>query len=219
MRKYYRYIDIPNLEEIQKELLSFSNYEKYCDGMTHSWRHDYSPVKHKLPNLDKFLQRSKVHVGVIKYYALPPKGILGHHIDGPPIGYDKMKFPHSFYGPKFSFNIPLLNCKNTYTHWYQCSIDNLRPLNQSYHYNGQFIQEGYMSNAWVPIDNNKIVEVIKAETDKPIIIKTDILHSGSNPNESTTRILASIRLDLGSRVDKDEFEDFFDVSGLNIETV
>lgn len=216
MKKFYRYIDIPNLKLIQAELLNLSDYKNYEGPVAQSWRHDYYPVKDRLPYLSTFLKRSKVPVSMIKYYSLPPSGILGHHIDGPPIGYDKIKYPKSFAGPKFSFNIPLLNCDNTFTHWYESDLDNLMPLNSNYRYNGEFVEKGYMSNAWVPVDSSKIKEIKKAETNKPIIIKTDILHSGSNPNNST-RVLASIRLDLGFRVDKEEFEDFFDITGLNID--
>ena len=200
MNKFYRYIDIPNLNDIVNELSQFYDLNKLNKNKAESWVYIYSEVKHKLPNLNKFLQRSKVEIPMLKFYSVPPNGILGHHTDGPLDG--------SAYCPAFSFNIPLLNCNNTYVHYFDCEPTNLKILDRINVKDG-LVQEGFLGSAYTPIDRTKVTEIAKAEVNRPIIIKTDIVHSASNPNPNTFRIIAGVRFNLNNA---HEFEDIFDMT-------
>jgi hypothetical protein len=207
MKKFYRYIDIPNLTTIVEELSKFYNLDNLNKNKAESWIYNYNSVREELPNLAEFLRRSKVRVHLLKFYSIPPNGILGHHSDGPIDG--------SSFCPPFTFNIPLLNCNNTYVHYFDCEPSNLKILDRVNVKNG-LVQEGFMGSAYVPINKSKITEIVKAEVNKPIIIKTDMVHSASNPNENTFRVIAGIRFDLRNAL---EFEDIFDTTGLRIDPI
>lgn len=207
MKKFYRYIDIPNLTPIVEELSKLYNIDDLNKNKAESWIYNYKTVKEKLPNLAEFLKRSKVSVELLKFYSIPPNGMLGYHTDGPVDG--------SSFCPPFSFNIPLLNCNNTYIHYFDCEPSNLKIL-ERINVKNTLVQEGFMGSAYVPIDKSKITEIAKAEVNKPIIVKTDLVHSASNPNDKTFRVIAGIRFDLRNA---SEFEDVFDTTGLKIDAI
>lgn len=211
MKKLYRYIDIPNLNVIVEELKQFYDVGTLNCKKAESWSFNYNAVKKKTPVLDEFLKRSRVSVELLKYYSVPPNDMLGYHVDGP------IDIPGRC--PPFSFNIPLLNCDNTYTHWFDCPVDNLKQLTTK-NQNGLLVQEGFLGNALFPVDKTQLVEIGKAEVNRPIIIKTNLVHCATNPNSDSFRVIAGIRLNLYNSIRFiSEFEEVFDTTGLIIDPV
>ena len=82
---------------------------------------------------------------------------------------------------------------------------------------GTYVQDGYVAYALIPIDKEKLVEIDKAETTQPIVIKTDIMHSASNPTDKM-RVIASVRFGMLGKLNYDELEDLFDTTGLKIDS-
>lgn len=212
MKKLYRYIDIPNLSVIVEELKQFYNVNTLNCKKAESWSLPYNTIKPKTPALTEFLERSRVPVRLLKYYSVPPNGRLAYHVDGP------IDIPGQC--PPFSFNIPLLNYDNTYIHWYNCPLDNLKQLTKTNKTgNSYMIQEGFFGNAFFPVDKTQLVEIGKAEVNRPMIIKTDLVHCATNPNPETLRVIAGIRLDLYNKTQPiSEFEEIFDTTGLTIDS-
>jgi hypothetical protein len=99
---------------------------------------------------------------------------------------------------KIGFNIPLSGTKNTFMNYYTTTEDNIRITPDS----------GFGSMpAQIIKDKSKLVLTDSIEIDKPIILRTDLIHEVLNPNNS-------YRLVLGMKYIGKQFEDVMDLSGL-----
>lgn len=79
-----------------------------------------------------------------------------------------------------ALNIPLANCNNTFTHWYQST----QPLIEYQHHG---------DGKYLGADKSLCTRVASLEMTQPHVINIGALHNVDNPNNSW-RILLSIRL-------------------------
>lgn len=169
---YYSFVEIPNLLQIQKELI---NLRKTCTRF-----HQTNPyylnafrinIGNSCPELYDYL-RSKKILGFFTriLFSRPPSRIEPPvvHVDG--------------YNPKtrihMALNLPLLNCENTYTGFYHTEKKHL-----------VYTAETVDNYAWLPLQEVK--EVKKVEIVRPVIVNTTILHAAISSKPE--RLIASIR--------------------------
>jgi hypothetical protein len=163
-------INIPNFEEIQKELLNMITIEPNVTK-THAVSIDEAIMMEKCPLFMSWLiPRKKQTVRMYRFYITEPYGHLGAHIDGG----KNLKVP-------FGMNIPVLNCQNTFHIFYDCDEDNIK----------SDFNKGYLGGC-VPIDRSLIKEKTRLEITRPYFTRNDVLHSIEN-NNPTYRIMFTVR--------------------------
>jgi len=186
---YFNYINIPNLENIQKELIELrSIYNK--DGNVYKGKDRYWALTSKefsitetCPLLSQYLN----DVGILSKFRwilfnsasveepelFPPFGKPPIHIDS--------------YDPKvtqFSINLPLIDCDNSYFAWFSTNNKKLIPAN-------------YFDSSLNPATTqalafrNNCTEIKRVECNKPMILNTTILHKAFVYKK--TRLMAGIR--------------------------
>jgi hypothetical protein len=203
MKKFYKKIQVPDLEIIQKELISTIEHDFLLSNITHSWIADPNDIFSKCPTLSNFLSsRLRRPLGQIKFYCTPPWQKLEPHVDGA----GKLKIP-------FGFNIPLMNTKNTYQVWYYCPPENI--TKRVVPNRKDLYTTGYLSDVEVPKDILSLPIIEKLELNVPAVTKTDIMHSVFNPTDQT-RLVAVFRWGL-SFIDYSEIEDVLNIGDLVID--
>lgn len=174
MEELYKYVNIPNFEYIQQELLnSLWDYEYKSKGL-HAANFTEEFLCERCPTLMSWLKlRSKSAFRLLRFYFTPGYGELSPHIDS------------SFITVPFGLNIPVLNCENTKMIWYNCS-----PQNQG---KPEAIN-GYLQGIQ-PLNSNILEVIDQIELVKPCFIKGDVMHSVKNFHESW-RIMFTVRWGL-----------------------
>ena len=161
---YFSYVEIPKLKEIQLELLSLK-YSKIISYQKSPFY--YNVLKEDIvdcPELFEYL-KSKELFGKFKRLLFSTNGPTQDvtHVDG----YNPLTRNH------FSLNIPLIDCENSYTVFYD--------------YKGKHLiynQDTYNFFAWMTLD--KVKELTKVECVKPMLVNTTILHRGIMEKKSRT---------------------------------
>lgn len=162
---------IPNLEEIQQELLNamIGDYKAMNEHRAFTYPQVY--MEKTCPKFMSWLRpRLKEPVRLFRYYITPPGGQSSIHIDG-----IVPKLP-------FGLNIPLIGWKNTYHTYYDTPEDNLMT------YGGE---DGYYG-AWLPIDHSKLIVLEDLEISRPYVINNEILHGIRNESDEY-RVMFTIR--------------------------
>ena len=119
---------------------------------------------------------------LFRFYNTPPNGMLIPHID------NLVTAPN-----KIGFNIPLSGTKNTFMNYYTTPEDNL----------GVTLNGGFGSMpAQIIKDKTKLVLIDSFEVDQPTLLRTDMIHSVDNPNDS-------YRLILGMKFTGSTFEEVY----------
>jgi hypothetical protein len=203
MKKFYKKINIPNLEIIQKELISTIKHDFLSAKETHSWIENPNEIFLKCPTLCSFLMPLlKRPLGQIKFYCTPPWQLLDPHVDGS----SKIKIP-------FGFNIPLMNTKDTYQVWYYCPPSNT--TKRLVPNNSNLYTTGYLSSVDVPV-NSMLMPIIESlELSSPAVTKTDVMHSVFNPT-GKTRLVAVFRWGL-SNIDYSEIDEVLNIDNLIVD--
>jgi len=165
---------IPNLEEIQTELL-FSidhNYKARCDTHAFSYTAKYM-TEHCPKFMSWFMPKVKIPVRIFRYYVTPPHTSLGAHIDG--------VSPTS----PFGINIPIIGTKNTYHCYYDTPKDNIYATSPN----------GYLG-AWLVKDHTKLKLIgEEMEVMRPYVMNNSILHGVRNDSDEY-RVMFTIRWPL-----------------------
>jgi hypothetical protein len=173
MEELYRYVHIPNFEEIQRELIESINYDYSSQGL-HAQNFTEEYMTEKCPKLMNWLKvKSKSKFRLLRFYFTPGHAELLPHIDS------------SFITVPFGLNIPVLNCHNTKMTWYHCSKEN-----QSL----PVVKNGYLQGV-CPIDPSKLEIIEELELTKPCFVKGDVMHGVKNFN-NTVRIMFTVRWGL-----------------------
>lgn len=160
---YFKTLNIPYLANIQTEVLNVLPPEAFTtEGSLHSYHKDFL----HLPSIAKVIVQNKLHKFVkdISLVCLPPNQELGIHTDGDIKG----------------LNIPILNCNNTFTVWYQ-------GLKQPY----PLTQEG---RTYFGLDKQDCIELCRVEMNQAQFVDLKPMHGAINTND-TYRLLLSIKLD------------------------
>jgi hypothetical protein len=170
MEELYKFVNIPNFDKIQLELLDAIDYDYRLKGK-HATSYLPNYMRSKCPELMEWLDaRVKSPYRMLRYYFTPANDSLDHHIDG------------SIPRVPFGLNIPVLNCANTTMSWWECDEDNFFIPTPS---------SGYMGSI-TPKDTSKIKIKDRLELVRPCFTKNDVMHSIENPN-STIRIMFTVR--------------------------
>jgi len=178
----YSYIDIPNLEKIQEELLqardvcniTLQNNPYYINF---SREEIYEHIPLLLDYLKQIGVEKKLWRIMFSAKSLPEsryKKQSAIHVDAV-----NKHITHSL-------NIPIRDCENTYTVWYRGRVE---LLNQEYnHYIGH--NEKPLKNFAI-VNENSAKEICRVETIRPMLVNTTIPHRGISNTES--RVLCCIR--------------------------
>jgi hypothetical protein len=172
---YYSYVDIPNLATITQELidlkLSIKDKTQYNQYYSNVSAH---AARAKCPALMKYLWG----VGLShKFFRLLYSENM---IDGSP--------PHvDTYDPQYcmySLNIPLLECDNSYTAWFNTNNDQLSQSVES-------------PDMYATINDGDILtEICRVESNRPLLANTTILHRGVTRNPNRTLVGLRFRPEL-----------------------
>jgi hypothetical protein len=171
MKELYKYVNIPNFEIIQQELLNCIEHDYKSKG-THAFTYKEDYITKTCPTFMAWIKpRTKMPFRLLRFYVTAPQGRLGAHIDGIA---SKAAVP-------FGLNIPIDNTKNTYHIFYHCDPENLK----------KEYPPGYLGGSH-PIDFSKCTELEKFEILKPCFTRNDVLHSVENNND-TFRVMFTVR--------------------------
>jgi hypothetical protein len=164
----YKKIDVPNLEVMTSEILTMVSPQ-----ISQNLRFWDLPVidfyKHT-PTFFNYMKENFHRFPILfRFYNSPPFYELVPHIDNMPNARNKI-----------GFNIPLAGTKNTAMNYYSTTEDNLetKVTGGLGGHPAQFIK-----------DTNRLVLIDSFEVDQPTLLRTDVIHGVSNPNDSYRLIL------------------------------
>jgi hypothetical protein len=168
---------IPNLEEIQLELLSAicHDYKKNVNTYAFSYSSDYM-IKHCPKFMEWLIPKIRKPIRLFRYYITPPHTSLGVHIDG--------INPTS----PFGLNIPIIGTKNTYHCFYETTKDNMIPSKLN----------SYLEHISVKDESKLNLISEKIEVIRPYVMNNSVLHSVQN-NSNEYRVMFTLRWDLTQR--------------------
>ena len=173
---FYSYLDIPNLEEIKKELINLletgvERYEVnrlYCNFPS-------KIVLSNCPELKKYLMNARL----IKKFnrVLFSKDVNAER---------KTKVHVDSYDPRItthSLNIGLADCENSYTVWYKTDKIKLRD-------SSEFGLDPVKNYAYLFLEEAEEIKRVEYK-DKPVLVNTTILHRGVA--ELSSRLICGLR--------------------------
>ena len=192
MNKFYKYINIPNLEVVQQELLNCILHDYREPVKPHAFTYTERYMRDACPVFYSWLKpRSKLPIRLLRFYITPPGESLGAHIDG------GGKYPIV----PFGVNIPVAGTKDTYMTWYECAPENL--ISEA--------PEGYLGGTH-PKDYNALLPVESLEILKPCVTNNAIMHGVSNQS-SEYRVMFTVRWILSNTAGR-KIGDCIDTTGL-----
>jgi hypothetical protein len=179
---------IPNLEEIQAELLSAIYHDYKVSTKTHAFSYPSGYIKKFCPKFAEWLMpKVKAPIRIFRYYITPPRTSLGAHIDG--------VNPTS----PFGLNIPVIGTKNTYHCFYETSEDNIVSNTSS----------RYLEHISVKDESKLNLISEKIEVMRPYVMNNSVLHGVQN-NSDEYRVMFTIRWALT----QNNLDDVIDTSDL-----
>ena len=169
MKELYKFINIPNFEVVQRELLESINYDYASKGL-HAQNFSEEHLTTTCPTLMSWLKsRSKIPFRLLRFYFTPAYSEQPKHIDS------------NFIPVPFGLNIPVLNCHNTKMTWYNCSEEN----------KNDYVSDGIITCIF-PKDVSKLEVIEELELVRPCFTRNDVMHNVKNFNNSV-RIMFSVR--------------------------
>ena len=162
---FFSYIDIPNLSNITQELtnLKITNVQKVSYNVYYT-NVFAKTIHNSCPFLIQYLSNLKI---LNKFFRLLYSDNM---INGSPIHVDSYDPTYCMY----SLNIPLSECDNSYTAWFDTN-------------NKTLMQPHVSPTMFATINNGDITkELCRVESNRPLLANTTILHRGitNNPNRS-----------------------------------
>ena len=177
---YYSYVDLPNLEKIKQELLfvrdNINVGAQYQPFYVNYFKND---IVQYIPTVCDYLKA----VGLYnKFYRIifSAKKTLNDKLQSH-IHVDTLA--KSFI---YSLNIPLIECEDTYTAWYNGKVEVFDQTKNSFLKTNQ----GSINHFGV-VDESNATEICRVETVKPMLINTTIPHRALTTCPG--RVLACIR--------------------------
>lgn len=171
---FYSLFNVPNLEQIQKEFLPLRAY--YIDKISVFNPLSRSELEEKVPAFSNFLKQIDLYDRWIttSMCTIPPGQNYPLHIDS-----------LNNTGRFVALNIPIINCENTYTTWYDAEVKELIWDKLHGH-----IDSTYDEACHCDWDTSK--EIKRVESKDPMLINVSIPHSVFNPTDKF-RFLVSTR--------------------------
>jgi (2Fe-2S) ferredoxin len=162
---HYKTVEIKNLKELQAAVIKQLPDVVYSTAGIVT---DYGPQIAAIPELQQVFEDANLseHVADLHFICLPPHTELPIHNDG-----------HRLF---YSFNIPILNCENTYIAWYSSTEEPKKVVHKEGHW-------------YLGVPKETCTEIARAEMSQARIVDIDVLHSAINPN-NTNRVLLAVRL-------------------------
>ena len=173
----YKPIDLPNylLSIFQQEFMKV--FEKYVYDLDKQpiqlvSEQDIFQIPIEYPQIYRYLKLLNLHTSIVRIGLIvvnSPKLVI--HSDWPATGY--------------ALNIPVLNCENTYTAWYDAKPTNYKA-------------KDYSTNSWSTVgdsplyNNDEATEIDRIESNKPHWINVHVPHSPIC-NHTKLRINGTIR--------------------------
>ena len=175
MTMLYKKIAVPDFKLIVDEILTLVA-PKISQNLRY-WDIPFDDIRNHTPIFSNYLAENLKKFPILfRCYNSPPFGGLGPHIDNLPTARNKI-----------GLNIPLAGTKNTFMNYYDTPSDNLEIThNQGF---------GRMPAQLIK-DKNRLVLIDSLEIDQPTLLRTDVIHSVTNPNE-TYRLVLGMKL-IGS---------------------
>ena len=179
MTTLYKKITVPDFEVIRLELLEI--VAPQISQNLKFWDLPFSEFYKSCPTFYNYMVENLYGFPkLFRFYNIPPGGELEPHIDN-----------HANAKNKIAFNIPLLGTKNTTTDYYDTPDDNMESVSAG----------GFGSLPILVIkDRSRLVLIDSLELDQPTLVRTDRIHSVTNPNE-TSRLVLSMKL-LGNKFEQ-----------------
>jgi hypothetical protein len=179
MTELYKKIKIINFEVIKAELL-----EMVATQISQNLRYWDVPlieIYKSSPSIFNYIRENFYRFPTLfRFYNTPPFGGLGPHIDNLSTAKNKI-----------GFNIPLVGTNNTAMNYYTTPEDNLEISHT--------IGFGNLPAQLIK-DQNRLVLLDSFEVDQPTLLRTDVIHSISNPNDSY-RLILGMKF-IGSRFEE-----------------
>jgi hypothetical protein len=177
---HYTFINVSNLEKIQKELLYIrNNLSPSMQYNEHYTNYLKEHIVEYIPTLREYLEEvgvyEKLYRIVFSAKREPGQKIQsGIHVDSLDKGYT------------YSLNIPLVDCENTYTAWYEGPVEKYDQTKNP------FIGTNEGALAYFGFVREHLAkEVCRVETTRPMLVNTTIPHRGLTTKPS--RVISSIR--------------------------
>jgi hypothetical protein len=185
MRELYKKIKIPNFEIIKSELLALVSPQ--ISQNLRYWDLPFSEFFKSTPVFCKYIENNFYRFPILfRFYNSPPFYELVPHIDNLPTAKNRI-----------GFNIPLAGTENTAMNYYDTTNDNLEAK-----ISGGL---GSLPTQFIK-DETKLVLIDSFEVDQPTLLRTDAIHSVSNPNE-TYRLVLGMKF-IGTTFDEVYKEDW-----------
>lgn len=171
---FFSKIKIDNLNEIQHEILNtIDDFFQPLDTAEAKFHSANQKIKVSSKNLNNFLKSLKLYDRWIGTgLSLLKNNSLSIHTDS--INPNRI----------FALNIPIINCQNSYTVWYD-PIPNSKPVLSYYRSNESPILS-YEYN------KNEVIEVARLESNVPAFVNVKLPHSAVSTSQSP-RLLISLR--------------------------
>lgn len=173
---FFSYLDIPNLENIKKEIIDFINRpnDKYEVNLIYS-NYKREVVLSNCPLLKNYLQS----VGIDKKF--------NRMLVSKDLSLEKKQKVHvdtaNPYLTTHSLNIGLIDYENSYTGWYKTNKTHLKD-------SSEFGLDANTNYAYLFIDD--VEEIKRIEYDgRPALVNTTILHRGIS--DKKTRVICGLR--------------------------
>lgn len=155
---------IENLEELQKECLEFIKEKIDLDKSSFVWMDGFL----ELPSLKKSIKPFEENIfGTVLNVALNKECDI--HIDDGSSGW------------RYSFNIPIINCDDTFVYFYECEGESTKK------------EDTKTFGAYQKFEQNECRLIETFETNKPYILDTRVPHNFKTFNNKP-RVMLLIRL-------------------------
>ena len=173
MNQLYRFVNIPNLETIQLELLNCIQHNYKLKMRPHAFTYSTEYISKTCPTLMTWIgPRCKMPLQLLRFYVTPPRQNLGVHVDGGTAGYPTVPF---------GLNIPVISVPNSFQIFYECPEDNI--------YGGK--PTGY-NESLHPIDLKRLIPIDRVEITTPCFTNNSVMHSVEN-NTDNYRVMFVMR--------------------------
>jgi hypothetical protein len=172
---FYKILEIDNLEQIQKELVSIL-YSKCPDFDIPTDTIKYIPILKT-----EIEPHAPLYTNYIKSLGLLHKWKISLIVIVSNISKENIHIDHTDYNQRcYGLNLPLINCEDTYTVWYDAVLENKSPPNAGSLYNARNIRTDLPYH-----------EIGRLEVSNPAWINVGIPHVGENKKDKPRAIISA----------------------------
>jgi hypothetical protein len=183
---YAKYLDIPNWEQLQQELIDFYNTTPLPDLDCECWQCWFpEDIKKYTPTIYKTFEDLNLQIRQMIVFTNTPNDLNIHdhtnskslfiHTDNK----DEYEWEETVFEPTIAINIPMINCNESETIFYE-KINDSKDV---------FYSEFYKCGG---IAHDAVKEVFRFKLDKPAILRINVPHAVYNPTNDL-RIVATFR--------------------------